>query len=236
MMDFNMKAVIVLANLFLVVLALALLFLLAPFLLLRTVKAGELISNWRYLLYFSLIGLGFMMIEIAVIQRLMLFLGHPIYSLSVVVFSILLFSSLGSLSTRRVSSGEARAFLTKMMLVLVPLVFIYLFLIPYLIHLLISIPTSSKIILSIAFVAPLGFLMGVPFPLGIKMVSRESESMIPWCWSVNGAFSVLATVTSVVVAINFGITAAMALGGVAYAGILLLTPTFNSTGKTSSIP
>jgi hypothetical protein len=91
-----------------------------------------------------------------------------------------------------------------------------------LIHMLISIQTPAKILISLGLIAPLGWLMGMPFPLGIKMVSEDADFLIPWCWSLNGAFSVLASVGSIAIAISFGFSTAMAVGGAAYLVVLLM--------------
>ncbi|NQU09090.1 MAG: hypothetical protein HQ583_11030, partial [Candidatus Abyssubacteria bacterium] len=221
-MQFNVTAVMVLANLFVVMAGFAVLFLILPMLLARPLKLPQLIRHWKPLVYFMLIGLGFIMVEIPLIQRFTLFLGHPIYSLAVVLFSILFFSSLGSLSTRGASADSARLFLKKALLPLCVILLAYVFFLEPLIHALIGIPTPLKIAVSLALVAPLGWLMGMPFPLGIKLISKDAQFLIPWCWSLNGAFSVLASVGSIVTAISFGFSAAMAAGGAAYAGVLLM--------------
>ena len=221
-MQFNVTAVMVLANLFVVMAGFAVLFLILPMLLARPLKLPQLIRHWKSLVYFMLIGLGFIMVEIPLIQRFTLFLGHPIYSLAVVLFSILFFSSLGSLSTRGASADSARLFLKRALLPLCVILLAYVFFLEPLIHALIGIPTPLKIAVSLALVAPLGWLMGMPFPLGIKLISKDAQFLIPWCWSLNGAFSVLASVGSIVTAISFGFSAAMAAGGAAYAGVLLM--------------
>ncbi len=221
-MQFNVDAILVLANLFFVMAGLAFLFLILPMLLARTMKLPQLARHWRHLAYFMLIGLGFIMVEIPLIQRFTLFLGHPIYSLAVVLFSLLFFSSLGSSFTRRTAAEGARSFLIKALAPLCVVIVAYIFLLEPLIHALISIPTPLKVLVSLAFIAPLGWLMGMPFPLGIKMVSEDAPFLIPWCWSLNGAFSVLASVSSIAVAISSGFSVAMAVGGTAYLAVLLL--------------
>ena len=104
----------------------------------------------------------------------------------------------------------------KALLSLTLVLLVYLLSLSYLIHALISLPTYLKVFISLALIAPLGWLMGMPFPLGIKLTSENAQFLVPWCWSINGAFSVLASVVSVVIAITFGFSAAMALGGTAY--------------------
>jgi hypothetical protein len=220
-MQFNVDAVMVLANLFFVMAGFAAVFLILPMVLARTLKLPQLVRHWKYLAYFMLIGLGFILVEIPLIQRFTLFLGHPIYSLAVVLFSLLLFSSLGSFFTRRASAENTPSFLIKALVPLCFLMLAYVVFLEPLIHALISIPTPAKVLISLGLIAPLGWLMGMPFPLGIKMVSEDAEFLIPWCWSLNGAFSVLASVGSIALAISFGFSMAMATGGAAYLVVLL---------------
>jgi spermidine synthase len=228
-MQFNVDAVLVLANLFLVMVGFAFLFLILPMLLARSLKLPQLLTHWKHLAYFMLIGLGFIMVEIPLIQRFTLFLGHPIYSLAVVLFSLLLFSSLGSFFTRRAATeDQARGFILKALGALCVIVLVYIFLLEPLIHGLIAMPTPAKILVSLALIAPLGFLMGMPFPLGVRLVAKDAQFLIPWCWSLNGAFSVLASVGSIAIAISSGFSVAMASGGAAYLAVLILVA---STGR-----
>jgi hypothetical protein len=220
--SFNTGAVFVLANLFLVMAGFAVLFLILPMIIARPLKLPQFLGHWKHLAYFMLIGLGFLMVEIPLIQRFTLFLGHPIYSLAMVLFSLLLFSSLGSFFTKRASADTARPFLIKALIPLCIIMIAYIFFLGPLVHALISLATPQKIIISLALIAPIGFFMGMPFPLGIMLVSDDAEALIPWCWSLNGAFSVLASVTSIVIAISLGFSAAMAVGTAAYIAVLLL--------------
>ncbi|GAB4343566.1 MAG: hypothetical protein Kow0099_22120 [Candidatus Abyssubacteria bacterium] len=218
--QYNVKAVEVLVNVFVAILTLAVLFLILPLFLFRSEKPRELIKRWRYLMFFILIGLGFMMTEIPLIQRFTLFLGHPIYALSVILFSLLLFSSIGSLTTRRIT--RPRSFLIKGLVVLVVLLIAYVHILPPVIHTLIDLPTIAKIPLTVLLIAPLGLLMGMPFPLGIKLTSKNAEFLIPWCWSLNGAFSVFGSVASMMVSVSHGFTVTMMFGWAAYCAVLAL--------------
>jgi hypothetical protein len=219
---YNVKAITVLGNLIVAMAVLAFLFLIAPLVLFRSVKPEQLIRKWKHLLYFVLIGLGFISVEIPLIQKFTLFLGHPIYSLAVVLSSLLLFSSLGSALTGRSSQDDARGFLQRALLSLVLLLIAYLFLLSPFIHAFIWLPTYMKIPITIALIAPSGWLMGMPFPLGIKMISADDRFLIPWCWSLNGAFSVLASVASVAIAITAGFSIAMGMGTAAYLLVFIL--------------
>jgi len=219
---YNVKAVAVLANLLIVMGVLASFFLILPPFLFRSLRPAELIRHWRGLAYFVLIGLGFMMVEIPLVQRFTLFLGHPIYSMAVILFSLLIFSGLGSLFTRRVSTRDARTFLLRALPCLVLILLVHLIVVPHLIREFIRFPTIVKACIAILCIAPLGWFMGMPFPLGIRMMADKAGFLIPWCWSLNGAFSVLASVSSIVIAITLGFSAAMGFGIAAYCATLFI--------------
>ena len=160
-------------------------------------------------IYFSAIGLGFMLIEISQMQRLMVFLGHPVYGLSVVLFTILIFSSIGSATVgarvpgRGVMIGRALALVITLAAAgyLTPLVTTWTR----------SEATDIRILISIALLAPPAFCMGMMFPLGLSIWRRHSE-MLPFLWSANGITSMLASVLGVALSIQFGIAATYALG------------------------
>lgn len=159
--------------------------------------------------YFSAIGLGFMLIEIAQMQRLMVFLGHPVYGLSVVLFTILVFSGIGSATVgaqapgRFAMLGRAMALLATLAAagVLTPLVTVWAR----------AEATDIRILISVALLAPPAFCMGMMFPLGLSLWRRRSE-MLPFLWSANGITSMLASVLGVALSIQFGIAATYALG------------------------
>jgi len=174
----------------------------------------------HYLVFFAAIGFGFMLVEISQVQRLTIFLGHPIYSLSVVLFSLLLSSGLGSLSTALLRSDAQRQSATLLALLVLVLVGFGL-LTPVLIHRFEAASTPIRIAISVAMLVPIGFFMGMPFPLGIGRALAEAPSIAPWLWGVNGAASVCASVLVVVIALGWGISAAFWVGSVCY-GIALV--------------
>jgi hypothetical protein len=166
-----------------------------------------------HLLFFTGIGLGFMLIEISQVQRLAVFLGHPAYSLSVVLFSILLSSGAGSLSTGRIRTDrDALARIVALVLVLVAFGAIT----PAAIRQFESGSTLVRILVSVSILLPLGFVMGMAFPIGMARALREAPAMAPWLWGVNGAASVCASVVSVVIAIGAGISASFWAGVACY--------------------
>lgn len=169
--------------------------------------------------YFSAIGLGFMLIEIAQMQRLMVFLGHPVYGLSVVLFTILIFSGIGSATVGAQTTGRAAMF-SRMTALLVTLALVG-FLTPMVTEWTRSQATEMRILISVALLAPPAFCMGMMFPLGLSIWRRRSD-LLPFLWSANGITSMLASVLGVALSIQFGIAATYALGVVLYAVCVLM--------------
>src|SRR5215468_2500281 len=160
-------------------------------------------------LYFSAIGFGFMLIEIAQMQRLMVFLGHPVYGLSVVLFTILIFSGIGSATVGAQAPGRG-AMIARAAALLVTLAAAG-FLTPLVTTWTRSEATDIRIFISIALLAPPAFCMGMMFPLGLSIWRRRPE-LLPFLWSANGITSMLASVMGVALSIQFGIAATYALG------------------------
>ncbi len=169
--------------------------------------------------YFVLIGLGFMFVEIGLLQRLSVFLGHPIYSLSIVLFSIILFTGLGSFA----SSGltlQRTGRLTAWALLLAAYVFALPLLLPSLIHDFAGAGTLLRAILAIALIAPAAFLMGFGFPAGIRFVMALDPRPAPWFWGMNGAAGVLGSAIAVAISIAYGIDTTLRLGAICYVALI----------------
>jgi hypothetical protein len=157
--------------------------------------------RWRFLIYFPAIGVAFMFIEIAFIQKFILFLHHPLYAVSVVLCSFLVFAGLGSLMSARWREHISLFGITVgigMFSVL------YVLLLPGLFDWLIQLPGLIKIPVSALLIAPLAFLMGMPYPLGMSLVSEKLPSWIPWAWAVNGCASVVSAILATLFAIHLG--------------------------------
>jgi hypothetical protein len=217
--QFEDRAVLTLRNLLLVVCGFVALFLLLPLLLLRRQSLREPGAGGR-LLYFACLGLGFMLVEIGLLRRFVLFLGPPIYSLAVILFSLLVFSGLGSLLADRVPRGRERRLLPRLLLALVLLFNLYIFAIPPLLTAWMAAPVLWRCVLAAVLLAPLGLLMGMPLPLGMRLFHRD-PSGVPWSWGVNSATSVLGAILAVIVAMNFGFTVTLLAGEAVYALALL---------------
>jgi hypothetical protein len=214
---FNMKAVGVLGVLLVTVMALTAMFIVLPLTL--SGRRQDLSGAAPHLLFFAAIGLGFMLVEISQLQRLTIFLGHPSYSLSVVLFSILLSSGLGSLSTGRAVTGMRPSALRRLALIVAVLVAFGLAA-PAAVHRFEAAPTATRILVAVAILLPVGFCMGMAFPIGLRAALRHSPQLAPWLWGVNGAASVCASVLAVVIAIGAGISAAFWTGAACYVAAL----------------
>ncbi|HKD84531.1 MAG TPA: hypothetical protein VKB58_07270 [Terriglobales bacterium] len=190
-------------------------------------------------LYFIAIGLGYIMVEIAFIQRFVLFLGYPTYALTVVVFLMLLSSGAGSLVSRCWFSEPTRVLLALAFIVAVLLM--YAFVLPQLLEALIGIAFPAKLLISALMLVPLAFAMGMPFPSGLRALSpsrsdgqsRESDGAVEWAWGMNAASSVLGSVLAIVIAIQFGLTATLACGAAAYILAILLLPMFRKAATSN---
>ena len=164
-----------------------------------------------HLLYFIAIGLGYILVEIAFIQRFVLFLGHPTYALTVVIFLMLLSSGAGSLLSRRLLLDPLRVRLPLAMVIV--LLLAYVWALPPVLRGLVGLPFLLKLILSGAALVPLGLAMGMPFPSGLRALDGHA---IEWAWALNAASSVLGSVLAMVIAIQFGLNLTLACGAVAY--------------------
>jgi len=191
------------------------------------------------LLYFVAVGLGYILVEIAFIQRFVLFLGHPTYALTVVIFLLLLSSGAGSLSSRRWLPNTARGWIPLVILVLA--IALYTWGLTSLLTSLIGLPFFVKLVVSAVVLVPLGFAMGMPFPTGLRAIANTAAVELPasqlgepansddnaveWAWAMNAASSVLGSVLAMVIAIHFGLNITVACGAAAYLLSLMLFPT-----------
>ncbi len=174
-----------------------------------------------FLLYFLFIGAGYILIEVALIQKFVLFLGHPTYALTVVIFSLLLSSGLGSNFSRKiigVHSGRLTAVLLSISILVCALALV----ISWIVVAGVGLPLSVKIAITIALIFPMGFAMGIPFPTGLARLEAWHAPATRWAWSLNAAASVLGSVGALVCAIYLGLVQTLVIGGVLYGCALLV--------------
>lgn len=219
----NNFAVVVLFTVLVVVIALTLLFILGPLWLRRheTTRHGRL-QGRRMLIYFMALGVGFITVEIALLQRFVLFLGHPSYSFAAVVFSILVMSSLGARTSGRVGDAQRVSTIRLAAGVVIVVVCLHaLFLNGLLAHM-VGLPFGARLLTTFLLLAPSSFAMGFLLPLGVRTADDIAPEMVPWCWGLNGSASVVGSVLTMVGVINFGFRATLVAGAAVY-GVALLS-------------
>jgi hypothetical protein len=164
--------------------------------------------------YFFLLGLAFLFVEIAFIQKFILFLSHPLYSVGVVLSGFLVFAGIGSACSGQLAQ-KAERFGHSPVAVAVAgisaIALLYLLLLPMLFQQLIGLPDGIKMVISVLLIAPLAFCMGAPFPIGLNLVADSAPDFIPWAWGINGFASVMSASLAMLLAIAFGFTTVVLL-------------------------
>ncbi len=220
----NEQSVVLLRQLLGIVGVLTAVLFFTPFALGRRVRAGGP-GFWRGSFYFVAIGLAFLLVEVPWIQRFVLYLGHPSYATTVVLAALLLGAGAGAIVSARASVGSARKFGIALPIILVVVnealdpVF----------RATLGLPFPTRVAASVALLVPAGFLMGFAFPLGMI---RFGDAHKPWFWALNGAFSVLASVSSLALSMQFGFTAVAGFGVAAY----VLAWALLTTGSVDEAP
>ncbi|MCO6476696.1 MAG: hypothetical protein J5I94_08740 [Phaeodactylibacter sp.] len=166
------------------------------------------------LFYFGSLGLGFMFVEILLIQQFTLFLGKPIFATAATLSGLLIASGAGSWYSSRWGAASRKLWMAPLLIAVLLAVYAGIAL-PVLYHA-IGLAPAAKLALFLLLIAPLGFLMGMPFPLGIRYLSEKAREEIPWAWGVNGYFSVISTALATIIAAELGFSWAIALAGAAY--------------------
>jgi hypothetical protein len=175
----------------------------------------QTVRKWSYIAYFAALGLGFIFLEISYIQKFILFLGYPTYSLTVILFALLVFSGIGSYLSGRLTLRLERVIgIAVVLLALVGLG--YLKVLPPVFDYFLGYSKHTRIAVSLMLLLPMGLLMGVFFPTGIRMISEDDARFVPWAWGINGCASVIGTVLSIVIAMSHGFTVVTALSVTIY--------------------
>jgi SAM-dependent methyltransferase len=169
-------------------------------------------ASWRLLAYFACIGFAFMAVEIAALLRLQSFLGKPIYGLSVGLFAFLLAGGLGSGFTGRLPDAALERSVRAIVALLFATGLAFALGSPPLFAATIAQPAPVRIAVAVAAVFPLAFLMGMLFPIGVRLLARDAADLIPWAWAVNGCFSVFGIFSTRIIALLFGFGRAMLIG------------------------
>ena len=174
----------------------------------------------RFGFYFLLLGLAFLFVEMAFIQKFILFLSHPLYAVAVVLSGFLLFAGLGSALSERFARRlpwPAVSPVTVAVTAIAILALLYIAILPTIFTAFIGLPDAARIAVSLALIAPLAFFMGMPFPLGLQRLAGLAPGFVPWAWGINGFASVVSAVLATLLAVEFGFNAVIVLALLLYA-------------------
>ena len=167
--------------------------------------------SWAALAYFFALGLGFLWLELPLMQRFILLLDHPTYSFGVVLFAVLVFSGVGSLVAGRLGRYRGWAILA-----LAAAALLYALGTVPLVHLVLGLPLPARIVIAIASIAPLALLMGIPFPSGVGVLEGRRPGLVPWAWGANGYASVVGSGLAALMALTWGFSAVMLAAAAVY--------------------
>lgn len=183
------------------------------------------INRWHVLLYFFGIGIAFLFIEIATIQKFLLFLHHPIYAISIALSAFLVFAGLGSLTSEWLANRYTHRRIVILATIAIAFLSIcYLYLLDPLFIELAILTMEMKMLISILLIAPLAFFMGMPFPLAISSLKHQASNLIPWAWGINGYASVISAGMATLIAIHFGFTVVILSAVILYICIMAVYP------------
>ncbi len=174
-----------------------------------------------FLLYFLAIGAGYILIEVALIQKFVLFLGHPTYALTVVIFSMLVSSGAGSFLSRRIVADRVPRLMAALFGAAV-LVGILAVVVQPVLSGGVGLPWGVKVLATVLMIAPAGFVMGLPFPTGLRFLERRHAASVRWAWSLNAAASVMGSVGALVLSLYLGLVGTLLIGGALYLFALLV--------------
>lgn len=178
----------------------------------------------RVLVYFGALGLGFITVEITLLQKYAVFVGGPIYSMAVTLFAILVFSGLGSLMAKRIGRSIHRG-LTLIIIALVGAILGEALFVNYAVPRLMFLPHMMRCVVAVLALAPLAIMMGMPFPTGLRLTQRLGDAIVPWAWGVNAVTTTLGSIVCMLVSMQLGFTALLFMAAAIYiAGFAALSP------------
>ncbi len=204
--------------------------------LLRRKAAGSqgIPGAWAGLLYVACLGYGYLAVEVVLIHELVLFVGHPTYAITVVVLALLLMSGLGSGFTQRWPTERLTVRLRIALLVVLGLGALQAWVVPPLLHsVFLGLPILVRLAITFACLAPLGFVMGMPFPMAMRLLPEKAAGIVPWAWALNGLMSVTASLGTVIISRLWGYSQAFAVALAFYGVALLLAGRLRRVGVDS---
>jgi hypothetical protein len=178
--------------------------------------------------YFAAIGAGFMLIQVAFLQRFSVLLGHPTYTFAIILFSMILFAGLGSMASDRLGLAGGRY--RWLPLLIASVLVLDVLLLPWAFRIGAPLDLGGRTAIVLAFTAPLSLLLGYCFPVGMRLTGRHSDEATAWMWGVNGACGVLAAIAAVAIAMWVAIDANLLIASGLY--LMLLWPMRVLGGKS----
>jgi hypothetical protein len=186
---------------------------LPPLVLGHRIPMGK--GSIRALLFFMFIGAGYILIQVALIQKFVLFLGHPTDALTVIIFSMLIASGIGSFASRKLVRAEISR-LGRVLGLIALAIFVLAAVITPIVEGGVALPFPVKVLLSVALIGPVGFAMGMPFPTGLTLLERVMPESVRWAWAINAAASVMGSAAAMFFAIYLGLKLTLIIGGILY--------------------
>ncbi|MFW5792881.1 MAG: hypothetical protein ACOCWC_01255 [Bacteroidota bacterium] len=168
--------------------------------LFRLRNAGK--KKVNIFLFFASLGLGYMFLEIILIQKFVLYFGYPIYAITAVISTMLIASGAGSLYSAKIKMPGRAASITALIIMIV--LFVYTMILPQILENTLNYSVSLKIILALMLISIPAFFMGMPFPMAIRHMSHNNNALIPWAWGINGCFSVISSALAMLLALEIG--------------------------------
>ncbi len=190
--------------------------------------------HWSWLAYFAALGLGFIMVEMALLQQYLLFLGQPIYTYAVVLAGLLIFTGAGSYVVGRLSA-ELDAALRRVLPMALVVILASAAVTPFVFRVFLGSGLAARILIALALVAPLGFTLGMPFPLGLRLVMEQSSALGSWAWGVNGFFTVIGTVLALMLGMMIGFRMVLLLACASYLAAWAVACRLSATRVASSV-
>ncbi|MCA9495275.1 MAG: hypothetical protein KC621_35345, partial [Myxococcales bacterium] len=187
------------------------------------------------LLYVACLGYGYLAVETVLLHQLVLFVGHPTYAITVVILAMLLFSGIGSMLVERIPEASHARALTLALIAVVVLGAIQGFVVPPILSATaLGLPIAVRAGIVVLVLAPLGLVMGLPFPLAMRLLRPEAAGLVPWAWAVNGWLSVTASMGTVILSRIAGYHVAFVVALLAYVAAALLAPSIPRIGRTTA--
>ena len=171
---------------------------------------------FAWLVYFGALGAGFMLIEVSVLQRFVLLLGHPVYSLTVTLFSLLLGTGLGAAWSRRLDAASLRRTGAFGIIAVAVIALVFRAVATPIVNWAIPFSRDTRMLIAVAMLVPIGVALGIPMPTGMRMLSARAPHMLAWAWGMNGALSVLGATLAIFIAMNWGFRVTLVTASATY--------------------